>query len=50
MFQTNIVEKITAHILCSVTQFSKNRTLYEIIWKNTIQPDRTHMTIYMHAG
>jgi len=25
--------------------FSKNRVIYEIMWKNTVQPDRPHMTI-----
>jgi len=26
--------------------FSKNRTVYEIIWKNIVDPDRPQMTIW----
>jgi hypothetical protein len=33
MFQTKFVEKIKTHILCSVTFFSENRAVYEIMWK-----------------
>jgi len=32
MFQKNVVEKIKTHILCSITFFSENRTVYEIMW------------------
>jgi hypothetical protein len=32
MFQTNVVEKIAAHILCSVTDF-QDRAFYGIKWK-----------------
>jgi len=32
MFQTNVVEKIEAHILYSVTDF-QNRAFYGIMWK-----------------
>ena len=31
MFQTNVVEKTAAHILCLVTDF-KNRAFYGIKW------------------
>jgi len=34
MFQTNVVENIKTHILCSVTFFFENRSDYEIMWKN----------------
>jgi hypothetical protein len=35
VFQINVVEKIEAHILCSVTFFYfENRAVYEIMWKN----------------
>jgi len=34
MFQTKVVEKIKTRILCSVTFFSKNLAVYEIMWKN----------------
>jgi len=32
MFQTNVVEKIKTHILCSIT-FSEKSAVYEIMWK-----------------
>jgi len=35
----NIVEKIKAHILCLISFFG-NRAVYEIMWKNNVQPDR----------
>ena len=37
MFQTNVVEKIKTHILCSITFFfffSGNCAGYEIMWNN----------------
>ena len=40
----NVVEKIETHILCSVT-FFRNRIGYEIMWKNTVEPGRPHITI-----
>jgi hypothetical protein len=44
MFQTKVVEKIKKHILCSVA-FSKNRAVYEIMWKNMVEPDGPQMAI-----
>jgi hypothetical protein len=44
MFQTRFVEKIKTHILCSIT-FFENRAVYEIMWKNMVEPDRPQMTI-----
>jgi hypothetical protein len=41
---TRFVEKIKTRILCSITSF-KNRTLYNIMWKNVVAPDRPRMTI-----
>jgi hypothetical protein len=35
MFQTEVVEKIKTHILCSVSFSPKNRVVYEIKWKNS---------------
>jgi hypothetical protein len=51
MFQTEVVEKIKTHILRSVTFFFffENRTIYEIMWKNIIQPDRPQVAIYIAA-
>jgi hypothetical protein len=33
------------NILCSITFFSENRAIYEIMWKDIAEPDRPHMTI-----
>jgi len=47
MFQTEVVEKIKTHILCSVTFFLfENRAFYEIKWKNTVESGRPQMTIW----
>jgi hypothetical protein len=32
MFQTKVVEKMKAHIAGSLTPFTKNRAVYEIMW------------------
>jgi hypothetical protein len=42
-------------ILCSITFLPKNRAVYEIMWKNTVQPDKPQMAIQygacgLHAG
>ena len=43
-FQTEIVEKIRTNILCSVTIFFfENRTVYEIVCKNIVEPERPQM-------
>jgi hypothetical protein len=42
MFQTQIVEKIKPHTLCSTT-FYENRAVHEIMRKNIVQPDRPKM-------
>jgi len=43
MFPTKVVEKIKTHILCSKT-FFKN-LVYELPWKNMVQPERPYMKI-----
>jgi len=45
MFQTKVAEKIKTHILYQVTSF-KNRAIYQIMWKNTVDTDRPQMTIW----
>jgi hypothetical protein len=45
MFETNVVEEIKTHLLSSINFFSENRVVYEIIWKNMVEPDRSEMTI-----
>ena len=47
-------EKIKTHVLYSTT-FSESRAIYEITWKNTVQPGGPHMTLRygasaLHAG
>jgi len=50
MFHTKVVEKIKAHVLCSVT-FFKNRAFYEIMWKNIVELVGPQMTIWhMHIA
>jgi hypothetical protein len=34
-----IIEKIKTHVLCSKTFF--DRAVYEIMWKNMVEPDRS---------
>jgi len=49
MFRTKVVDQIKTHSLCSVNFFFfffENRYVYEIKWKNIVQPDRPHMTIW----
>jgi hypothetical protein len=40
--------EIKAHILCSTT-FPENLAVYEIMWKNMVDPDRPQMAIYYRA-
>jgi len=40
------VEKIKNSILCIIFFFSENRTVYETMWKNAVEPDRPPMTTY----
>jgi len=44
MFQTEVVEKIKTHNLCSET-FSENGTVYEIMWKNVVELSRQQMNV-----
>jgi len=46
MLQTNVVEKIKTSILCLVTFFPEKLPFNEIVWKNTVEQDRPHMTIW----
>jgi len=39
MFQTILVEKIKTLVLYPIT-FSANRAVYEIMWKNVVEPER----------
>jgi len=49
----NISDKICreneTRILCSVTFFPENRAVYEIMWKNIVQPEEPQMSVWcMH--
>ena len=41
----NFVQKNKTQYLCSTTSF-QNRAVYEIMWKNLVEPDRPQMTIW----
>jgi hypothetical protein len=45
MFQIKAVEKIRTHILSSVTFFSENHGVYEILCKNVVEPETPEMTV-----
>jgi len=46
VLQTSVVEKIKTHILCSrIFFFYKNFAIYEIMWKNMVEPGMLQMTI-----
>jgi len=44
VFRTKVVEEIKTHILYSIT-FSDILAVYEITWKNMVQPGRPQMTM-----
>jgi len=49
MFQAKVVEEIKIYILCSMTfffLFFENRTVYEIMWQNTVERGRPQMTLW----
>jgi hypothetical protein len=43
MFETKVVGKIEIHV------FPESRAVYEIMWKNMLEPDRPQMTIIVIA-
>ena len=45
MFRTKFAEETKIHILFS-TIFFENRAIYGVIWKTTVEPNRSHMTIW----
>jgi len=46
IFQTNLVEQIKTHILCSVTFFRKSCHVWDNVEKNVVEPDSPKMTIW----
>jgi hypothetical protein len=45
MFQTKVVMKIKTHILRTISFYSKNCTVYEVMWKDIAEPDWPQMTV-----
>ena len=45
IFQSRAVNKMKTHVLCRLTFIFENRAVYEIMWKNMVQPDKPQMTI-----
>jgi hypothetical protein len=43
MFQTEVVEKLKTHLLCSVFE---NHGIFEIMWKNIVEPERPQIAIW----
>jgi hypothetical protein len=46
MLQTKFSEKIKTHILYSITLFFENRTVYEVMWKSSVEPGRPQKRIW----
>jgi len=47
MFQANVVENMeNTHFIFSNFFFSEIHAVCEIMWKNIVEPDRPHMTIW----
>jgi hypothetical protein len=45
MFPIKVAEKIKTNISCSIPSFSDSCAVYEIMWKNIVEPGRPRMTI-----
>jgi hypothetical protein len=45
MFQTKFVEKIKTHFIFTTFSPQKNHAVYEIMWKNMVQPDGSRITM-----
>jgi len=46
MFEKKFVRKIKTRISYSITFFPENRAVYEIVWKNIVEPDKPQVTIW----
>ena len=40
MFHANVLQKIKTYILCSINFSPESRAIYEIMWKNIVQPEQ----------
>ena len=45
MFQKIFAEKIKTHIHAQFFIYFENNVVYELIWKNIVEPDRPHLTV-----
>ena len=45
ILQSDVVEKLETHILCSKRFFSENRAAYEIMWGNMSESYRPQVTV-----
>jgi len=45
MFETKVVEEIKKTHLVSTNFFFENLAIYEIMWKNTVEPNRPQMKV-----
>jgi hypothetical protein len=45
MLQTKVVENTSKHKVYVQLLAFENRVVYEIMWKNTVDPGRPHRTI-----
>jgi hypothetical protein len=46
MFHTKVVEKMKTHFVFKNFLFFENRGVYEIMWKNSVEPDRPQTAIW----
>jgi hypothetical protein len=44
-FRTNVEQKIKIHCVFNIVFFSENRAVYDMMWKNAVQPERPQMKI-----
>jgi len=45
MFHTEVVEKMKTHFYVPVTFFPESSVVYEIMWRNMVEPDMPQVTI-----
>jgi hypothetical protein len=48
-FRQNLQSKLNTHFIFNKIFSPENRAVYEIMWKNMVQPDRPQMTIQYGA-
>ena len=48
MFQTKVVEKIKTQYIMSNNFIPENRAVYEIMWKNVVEPDRPQCMLFAY--